>query len=215
MGVLYLVLGAMELSARVRYTTSRATPWLTRAEQRHVLRTVHEHGKVRDIALVQLVLHTGLRAGELCALTWQDVTITATQGILHVQGSAAHHRSGRVTQTRTIPLNAAARMAVRLLGHELHQGTTRPVCQGTRGSLTVRGAELILAKYAQRAGLPEITLTTLRHTFCRNLVEAGADIASIAALAGHSTFDSVMPYFTARTPLHDLAQLVEVLVDEV
>jgi integrase/recombinase XerC len=177
-----------------------------------VLRTVHTQGQVRDIALVQLVLHTGLRVGELCALTWQAVDLAATRGTLQVQGSASLRRGGRITRARTVPLNAAARTALRLLGYEVHHGTSRPVCVGTRGPLTVRGAELVFAKYARQAGMPEITLATLRHTFCRNLVEAGADVASLAALAGHTTLESALPYFAPRR--QNLEQLVEVLVDE-
>jgi integrase/recombinase XerC len=191
---------------------SRPTPWLPRSEQQHLLRTVHAQGPVRDIALVQLVLHTGLRAGELCALTWQDVVLSATRGTLHVQGSPSLRRGGRITRARTVPLNAAARTALRLLGYEVHHGTTRLICTGTRGPLTVRGAELIFAKYARLAGMPDLTLATLRHTFCRNLVEAGADVASIAALAGHTTLESALPYFTPQQ--QDLEQLVEGLADE-
>jgi integrase/recombinase XerC len=99
-----------------------------------------------------------------------------------------------------------------LLGYEVHHGTARPVCVGTRGPLTVRGAELVFAKYARQAGMPDITLATLRHTFCRNLVEAGADVASLAALAGHTTLESALPYFAPQR--QNLEQLVEVLADE-
>src|SRR3954451_19377260 len=48
--------------------------WLDRREQNALLRAIERAGKSRDLAVVQLLVNTGLRVHELCALMWKDVT---------------------------------------------------------------------------------------------------------------------------------------------
>jgi integrase/recombinase XerC len=62
------------------------------------------------LGVVQLLLNTGLRAGELCALRWSDVRISERKGMLVV-------RSGKGLKRREIPLNQDARSALLLLGY--------------------------------------------------------------------------------------------------
>jgi site-specific recombinase XerD len=50
---------------------------LDRKEQRALIRAVERHGPARDIAMVALMLHTGLRVAELAALRW---TVKARNG---------------------------------------------------------------------------------------------------------------------------------------
>ena len=59
----------------------------------------------RDIALVALLLHTGLRVAELAALRWTDLEIRDRSGKLTV-------RRGKGRKQRTIPLNVEARNAL-------------------------------------------------------------------------------------------------------
>jgi site-specific recombinase XerC len=57
-----------------------------------------EHGAIpRDIAGVKLMLNTGVRISELCALLWKDVRIGERQGLLTV-------RKGKGGKRRQIPL---------------------------------------------------------------------------------------------------------------
>ncbi len=78
--------------------------WLDRLSQNALLRRVERGGNSRDLGVVQLLLNTGLRAGELCALRWSDIKISDCKGILIV-------RSGKGSKRREIPLNKDARSA--------------------------------------------------------------------------------------------------------
>src|SRR5207244_8017486 len=58
--------------------------WLDRREQNALLRAVERAGKARDLAVVRLLLNTGLRVQALCDLTWKDVALSERRGPLPV-----------------------------------------------------------------------------------------------------------------------------------
>jgi integrase/recombinase XerD len=60
-------------------------------------------GSLRDRTMIVLMLHTGLRAGEICALRRDDVTILRRSGLVRV--------TGKRNKYREVPLNATARQA--------------------------------------------------------------------------------------------------------
>jgi site-specific recombinase XerD len=70
-----------------------------------LIRAVERHGPARDIAMVSLMLNTGLRVAELAALRWTDLEVRDRSGKLTV-------RRGKGRKQRTIPLNVEARNAL-------------------------------------------------------------------------------------------------------
>ena len=161
--------------------------WLDRKEQRALIRAVERNGLARDIALVALLLHTGLRVAELAALRWADLEIRDRSGKLTV-------RRGKGRKQRTIPLNVEARNALAELRPLRGPGKAQAVLQGQRGPLTERGIQAILAKYAGAARLAELSPHVLRHTWCKNLADSGARLEVIAALAGHESLETTRRY---------------------
>jgi integrase/recombinase XerC len=74
--------------------------------------------------------------------------------------------------------------------------------------LTSSGLQRRLAEIGRLAGL-EVTPHTLRHTFAKNLVDAGVSLEKVAALLGHSSLNTTRIY---TVPGHnDLEKAVEVL----
>jgi Phage integrase family len=127
-------------------------------------RAVERGGQIRDIAMVTLLLNTGLRLQELCTLTWHDVQVTARTGLVTVtQGKGAKHRQ--------LPLNAEARRTLVVLGYAVHAGSSAPVFMGQRGRLTPSGVQRLLRKYAHAAHLEVLSPHRLRHTFCKRLID--------------------------------------------
>lgn len=191
---------------------SRENPWLTIEEQRRLLEAARQSGNQRDYAIITLLLYTGARPRELCDLTWQDIELREDGGTMNVKGSETTHRGGRVTLPRVIPLNVPVRQALYALGYEEHRGTTRPVLMGRIRPLATHGILILFGKHATTAGLPNIRPDNLRHSFCKNLADAGADLRSIAALAGHLTYETARQYFEG--PPEGLEQLVDLPVEK-
>jgi site-specific recombinase XerD len=183
----------------------RGPRWLDRREQHRLIRAVERSGKSRDIAAVLLMLNTGLRVAELCALLWRDIRVTERHGTLTV-------RNGKGSKRREIPLNKDARRVLLLLGYREHAGKAIPVFVGQRGRLTPRGFELLLERYVKAANLTEITPHSLRHSFCKNLANAGVSLEKIAALAGHESLETTRRY--CEPSLGELQEAVELVSEE-
>lgn len=180
--------------------TTRPPRWLSRKEQLALLRAVDRAGKVRDVALVALLLNCGLRVAEVVALKWADVDI-------HERGGEVTVREGKGRKLRRVPANAAARNALIEL-KALSRGTGAPeIFHGQRGPLTTRGVQATLGKYGKAAGLPDLTPHALRHSFCKNLADKKVRLEMIAALAGHESLETTRRY--TEPGREDLAAAVE------
>jgi integrase/recombinase XerC len=114
-------------------------------------------------------------------------------------------RKGKGSKRRQIPLNKDARQALLSLGYSEHAGKPRPVFIGQRGPLTPRGLQILLGAYVRAAGVKDVTPHSLRHSFCKNLVDAGVSLEKIAALAGHESLETTRRY--CEPSLQDLQQL--------
>ena len=176
--------------------------WLNRNEQHSLLRIVEQGKNKRDITIIQLFLNTGLRVSELCSLMWNDIQINNRKGSLIV-------RSGKGGKRREIPLNQDARKVLKELGYSQNQGKKEAIFRGQRGPMTPRGVESMLHKYVAHTELNEVTPHKLRHTFCKNLIDAGVSLEKVAMLAGHENLETTRLYCSPSN--HDLEAAVELI----
>ena len=194
------LIAAMPQTPRQQRHTPLEVKWLDRREQLALVRVVERAGNVRDLALVHVLIHTGLRASELVALAWKDLEISDRKGSLTV-------RMGKGAKWRQIPLNATARESFKTLGYQEQKGSALAVFRGQRGPMSRRGVDHILAHYAAAAGV-EVSAHTLRHTFCKNLIDSGVGLVEVARLAGHESITTTQRYVTPSAA--DLERAVEI-----
>lgn len=176
--------------------------WLDRNEQHALIRKVEQDKNQRDLTIIQLLLNTGLRVSELCNLMWSDIKITSRKGSLIV-------RSGKGGKRREIPLNKEARKVLKELGYDHKKGKFEAVFIGQRGAMTPRGVESMFRKYVAHTELDEVTPHKLRHTFCKNLIDAGVSLEKVAMLAGHENLETTRRYCSPSN--HDLEAAVELI----
>jgi site-specific recombinase XerD len=70
----------------------------------------------------------------------------------------------------------------------------------------------LIAKYARLAGLEGVTPHTLRHSFAKHTLDAGANLVAVAALLGHQRLETTAIYTTPSQ--RDLEKAVERLAGE-
>lgn len=162
-------------------------------ERRALIRAVESKDSTRDILLIRTGLEAGLRVAELAALAWSDVKISERKGSLTV-------RQGKGNKQRVIDLTKSLRHAFLEHGYERHRGKDRPVFDGQRGGLSVRGIQDIIERYAgiarvgKRVGI-ECTAHTLRHTCADWLLnEQGLSVPEVAEILGHTDIKTTMIY---------------------
>lgn len=178
-----------------------APKWLDKNEQYALLRAVQEKGKKRDIALITLMFNTGLRVSEVSKLRLDDVEISPRKGSVTVRG-------GKGEKFRSVPLNIDTRKAIQAyLSENPLEGDNHLFVSQRGGPLQPSGIYYLVNRYAYDARLDEVTPHTLRHTFGKNLIDAGVSLDRAAQLLGHESVDTTRIYTTPSE--QDLQREVE------
>ena len=164
----------------------------------------HGHAR-RDYALVQLLLQTGLRVGEVAALRRADLEVRERSGQVRV-------RDGKGGKAREVPLNATARRALRLYLDLIPAVTAdAPLfLSGRDAHLPIRSIQSIVGRLARRAHIERQSVSphTLRHTFALNFLRANpGKLVELASLLGHKSLDTTTIY--TRPSRDDLAADLE------
>jgi len=74
------------------------------------------------------------------------------------------------------------------------------------------GIQLIIRKYGYQAKISKLYPHALRHTFCKNLVNAEVSLEKIALLAGHDSLETTRRY--CEPSQKDLQDAVELIGEE-
>ena len=173
-------------------------------EEQALVVAVTESGSLRDRAILLLMLHTGLRARELCTLTRAQVRLGKRSGTISVLGK--HNKQ------REIPLNATARAALLAYDPSLRRpsqdSTPLFLSEKKHARLTERGLGYLINKYAKRANVRDVSPHDLRHRFGYRMA-ATVPLHRLAQLMGHDSLDTTMRY--VRGTRQDLQQAVETI----
>src|SRR6266571_5759593 len=177
----------------------KAPKWLEKRDVDQLIRAVERGGSKRDLAMLQLLRHTGLRVAELASLRLSDLEISERKGSLQVIGKGSKHR--------IIPLNVDVRRAVEAYLKVRPSSADDHLLLSTRGSgMSSKAVQDLVAKYARLAGLSEVSPHTLRHSFGKGLVDAGVGLGTVATLMGHERLDTTAIY--TQSGARDLEQAV-------
>jgi site-specific recombinase XerD len=153
-----------------------------------LIREAEKEQNKRNLAVVLTLRHTGIRVGELCNLRLADISISERKGSLVV-------RSGKGDKDRTVPLNNDVRQAIEFYKEARPQVADDHLFIGQRGEpLQPDAVQLIVRKYARRAGLDGVTPHTLRHSFAKHVLDAGEDLATVSRLLGHERLETTAIY---------------------
>ena len=182
----------------------RAAPkWLTKREQYALVRAVQKANRSRDEALIMLMLHTGLRVSEVSNLRIGDISISPRKGEIIVRG-------GKGEKFRTVPLNSNVRNALKAYLALRPEVDHDYLFVGQKGKrLRPAGIYHLVKKYGYEARVGNISPHTLRHTFGKNLVDAGVPLDRVAMLLGHSSLNTTRIYTVpSRADLQDAVESI-------
>jgi site-specific recombinase XerD len=182
---------------------------------------------LRNYAILQLLLQTGLRIGECRNLSWEDITFKP-------KSASALIRAGKGNKARNVPVNASARAALAAYAapllsvkNELRSvATSWPTPQPPRPFtplwISQKGNRLsapalwrvinnLVRDCAARGLVPEGTTPhSCRHTFAHRYLERHpGDLVGLARLLGHADLNSTKIY--TQPTAEELARRVDQL----
>jgi integrase/recombinase XerC len=159
----------------------------------HLLASVGEEGLLgaRDRALLEFLYATGVRVGELVALSGRDLHLPSRAA--RVLGKGRVERQVFLTEpcARALECYLALRQSA---GRTLEPGGAL-FLNARGGRLTDRSVRRILDSWIVRAAIArKVSPHTLRHTFATHLLAGGADLRSIQELLGHKSLSTTQKY---------------------
>jgi integrase/recombinase XerC len=188
---------------------SRPLPKALSVEQAEKLLQAGEDGtpaSVRDRAMFELLYSSGLRLGELVSLNVGDGKLDIGEGEVTV--------TGKGSKTRTVPVGAKARQAlkawlsIRAQVAAPHEKALFVGARGKRVAPALVGARL--RAWARRSGLnAHVHPHMLRHSFATHMLQSSQDLRAVQELLGHASISTTQVYthldFQALAKVYDAA----------
>jgi len=156
---------------------------------------------LRDRAIIELFLQTGLRLSEAVSLRLADVQIESSGNGRQI-GAASLRGKGR--KQRTVTLNWKACAALSAYLRERPKVETDGVFVARSGSpLGPRAIQDIVKTYLRQAKIQGASVHALRHTFATHMVRKGTNLRVVQEALGHSSLQTTSVYVSLARELMD------------
>ena len=184
--------------------------FLTLDEQAKFLKVAEDTDKYYQFALI---LQTGLRTGEVIGLKWEDVdfqkrtiTIKRTMEFRYKDQEFSIGEPKSKSGYRTIPMTQIAYDILKAKEKERRSIKVFDlrykdfVFINSNGMPTKNSAyDAALYKLANKAGIPKLSMHSLRHTFATRAIEAGMKPKTLQEILGHSNINTTMNLYVHIT----------------
>ncbi len=159
----------------------------------------HKKTKYRDVAILTLLLGTGIRVSECVGLDISDIDFDANGiRILRKGGKESIIYFGDEVETALLDYLEEREHIITIEGHE---NALFLSLQNRR--ITVRSVEKLVKKYASRVTtLKKITPHKLRSTYGTALYQETEDIYLVADVLGHNDVNTTRKHYAAQEDMH-------------
>ena len=181
---------------------------LTLEEQRKFLISAQ---RSENHYLYAFALQTGLRFGELAALTWDDIDfknrkMTVSKSMQRIKGQVIIGEPKTETGKREIPLTEEAIKILRIQKEkDVNMDFIRLECANLvfvnkNGGFLANNICYQSLKYiCKRARIRTISMHILRHTFATRCIESGMRPKTLQAILGHKKLETTMDLYVHVT----------------
>lgn len=143
--------------------------------------TLHKNRSPYVMKAILLLLYTGCRRSEITTLQWQDV---------HLKDKFIYFKDSK-TGTKTVPLNT---QAIKLLESIKRQPNNPYVFPGKIPGTCLQEIRKAWESVRNLAGIPDVRLHDLRHSFASFALKKGVDLYTVSKLLGHKNITTTTRY---------------------
>lgn len=174
--------------------------------------------------LVHLLIDTGIRRGECCALQWKNIDFAT--GAVSIRGNLCYTKTKGVylntpknSHLRTVYVGERALALLRQLRVEQAKKSISAYVFTQEASpepMHPQSPTRYLKKFSVRYGVPDLHPHKLRHTFASIAITNGADIASVSEALGHSDKAVTLRMYTHadQESISQAAQIVREAIEK-
>lgn len=146
----------------------------------------------RIAAVIEILLQTGVRIGELANLRIDDVFFSEESKEGHLFVRPQENRP-----ERTVPLNKSAENSLKKYIEIRPKTANRALFVTKTGKpLLVRNIRTAIDRYYKKAGITGAKVNDLRHTWVAHHLSSGASLVLISKIAGHKRLSTTERYLT-------------------
>ena len=174
---------------------------LSRAEQKRLSEYLQKNLTPCNMGIL-LCLYTGLRIGEICALTWADILIEEQCLYIHQTMQRVQVKGNTEKKTEVVILPPKSDCSIRRIPipDEIRQLLLTIQKQDKAYLLTgmvhsymePRNMENRFKAATRECNIRKINFHALRHTFATRCVELGFDVKSLSEILGHASVNITM-----------------------
>ena len=144
--------------------------------------------------LVHVLIDTGIRRGECCALRWENINfktgaITIAGNLCYTKAKGVYLDTPKNGRTRTVYPGDLTLALLRQLREEQAGKCISAFVftqEGNAEPMHPQSPTRYLKKLSERCGVADLHPHKLRHTFASVAITNGADVASVSEALGHS-----------------------------
>lgn len=188
------------LARRTKQPSPAGELELPKKEEREAaVLTEHQYRAVRDVvredprasAIVEVLLQTGIRVGELVVVLKTDVTWSTPDTV-----AGLLVRQGKGKKDRWVVLNSTAERALQRYLKTRRRRDPSPHLFVTRTGrpMDPRGVRYLVAKTFRLARIQQGSVHTLRHTFGTHQIQKGTDVIVVQHQMGHASLTTTQKY---------------------
>jgi integrase/recombinase XerD len=165
--------------------------YIPEADVAHLLEIMRP--SVKEYALLCTLAYTGMRVGELCSLTVDNLDFN--QKTIRI-------RSGKGDKDRVVILDERVEEALKAYLSTKKKPTERVFISRRGERMTEETVQRIVRACAKKAGIARpVTPHVLRHSLATHMLRHGADIRVIQRILGHSSIATTQIYTYVDTSL--------------
>lgn len=178
-------------------TVDNELPILTVQEQIKLITSIKSNLTTEKLGIL-LSLYAGIRLGEVCALTWENIDFD--NGMLKIRTTLQRIKNtdkNAKTKTKVVIDTPKSKKSIRdiplpnfLIGtlkSFVSENERAYVLTGTQKYMENRVYQNRFKQYLFEAQIDDINFHALRHTFATRAIENGIDIKSLSEILGHAS----------------------------